>query len=296
MSAPTTPAGSEAGLRTPKPTLPEIVRVVIAAVLMIAMNVVPMLVLVIPPVAAAARDRSNVALAGTLQLGSMALVLLSALVLLWIVARRVDRVRLRDYGIGWDRRSLPDLLIGMGVSLVIVVGAYAALTALSLTRESPGDMTSQPLWQILLGVFFLAFVLQGIPEEFIWRGYLLTTLQTKGLVRAVWISATVFGVMHLISQGGQENLLERFLYLLWPFGFAVAAGALRLTTGSLWAAVGIHAGSHVAGATAQGLGLSTGGPASWIVMGVLYTAVGVWALSRYRRHGTPDPQLAHAPA
>ena len=50
--------------------------------------------------------------------------------LLWIVARTVDRVRLRNYGIEWNRRSLPGLLIGLGVSLVVVVGAYAALTAL----------------------------------------------------------------------------------------------------------------------------------------------------------------------
>lgn len=276
-----------------RPRLPEIVRVLLAPALLLVAIFTPYLLLLVPAVAELARDQDRQNELIPLFLAQLVAVTVIAVGLLALVARHVDRVRLRDYGIVWDRRSLRGLLVGVAVSVAIVVPVGAALSALGWVRPMTQQQDVAPWIMVLVGLF-QAFFLQGIPEEWIFRGYLITTLQRRGIVAAVWISALVFGVLHLASSGGQENLLERVLYLAWPFGFGLAAGALRLTTGSLWAAVGIHGGSHVGVLIAQLLGFGVEGPAGWLLVGAAYTAVGVWGLARYRRAGTADPALAHA--
>ena len=84
----------------------------------------------------------------------------------------------------------------------------------------------------------------------------------------------VFTVLHLISQGGQQNVLEHVIYLANPLGFAIAAMAVRIVSGSTWAAIGVHGGFHLANAL---LGERLGaleGPTTWVVAGLLWAAVG----------------------
>lgn len=82
-------------------------------------------------------------------------------------------------------------------------------------------------------------------------------------VLAVLGAAVVFTIPHLLSQGGQEKLGERFAYLAIPFGFALTAGVLGVALRSVWAAVGIHGGLHVANTPVSEPGLSVDGPAQW---------------------------------
>ena len=94
-------------------------------------------------------------------------------------------------------------------------------------------------------------------------------------VLAILGAAVVFTIPHLLSQGGQENLGERFAYLAIPFGFALTAGVLGVALRSVWAAIGIHGGLHVANTPVSELGLSVDGPAQWILIGALFTLVAV---------------------
>lgn len=94
-------------------------------------------------------------------------------------------------------------------------------------------------------------------------------------VLAVLGTAVVFTIPHLLSQGGQEKLGERFAYLAIPFGFALTAGVLGVALRSVWAAVGIHGGLHVANTPVSEPGLSVDGPAQWILIGALFTLLAV---------------------
>lgn len=97
----------------------------------------------------------------------------------------------------------------------------------------------------------------------------------------MYISAAVFAVCHLTSRGGQESTWERFVYPIVPFGFSLLAGALLLITGSLWAAVGVHAGFHVA-TVINTVWLGVGnGPELWAAAGIVLGLVGAVLLRRW---------------
>ena len=96
--------------------------------------------------------------------------------------------------------------------------------------------------------------------------------------------APLFGVLHLASNGGQVDLVERIVYLSTPTAFGFAAAALVLCTRSLWPAVGIHAGFHLSTLAATLLtGREATGPAVWLIAAAVYTAVGGVALAWWLR-------------
>lgn len=93
----------------------------------------------------------------------------------------------------------------------------------------------------------LAFLLQGIPEELLFRGYLRGTLAERVPVdTAVAVSAVSFGVLHIVSMGSGDTVAAKSLYVLYAIGMGLAAGGLRALTGSTWAAIGFHGGIHLA--------------------------------------------------
>ena len=90
---------------------------------------------------------------------------------------------------------------------------------------SPPMDLQVPWWFIVVSVLVVlarSYVFQGIGEEAIMRGYLLQSFSDRP-TRAVWVSVIVFTIPHIISRGGQQNVLERVIYLAIPFGFALAA-------------------------------------------------------------------------
>lgn len=133
---------------------------------------------------------------------------------------------------------------------------------------------------IVLGIIVKlaqAFFLQGIPEELLFRGYLMQTMRERPKL-ALLVSTVFFGILHLFSTGSQQNLGERFIYLLWPAGFGFCAAALVLRLHSLWPAIGIHAGSHLANLILQFTAINAGRPVTWITVGLAYFLVGALIL------------------
>ena len=78
----------------------------------------------------------------------------------------------------------------------------------------PEDSSGDTWWANMILAFGLGFLLQAIPEEIIFRGWLIPSLGNTKL--AVALSVVTFGVIHIVSQGGQQNLVERFIYLIMP--------------------------------------------------------------------------------
>ena len=89
-------------------------------------------------------------------------------------------------------------------------------------------------WAAIWGV---VFILVGLTEEYSIRGYLLYTLaEGVGFWPAAVMLAALFGVLHTFNRG--ETRIGIIMTTLWAM-FAVVT--LRYT-GSLWLAVGAHAG------------------------------------------------------
>ncbi|MBW3085096.1 hypothetical protein KEM60_01289 [Austwickia sp. TVS 96-490-7B] len=202
------------------------------------------------------------------------LTLLSYLLIAHLLTRYVDR-RPSLGAIGWRARplDLAHLTLAMLLTIAPMGAALAWGHRMGWIPLNAVTDEGAPLGALLVLAFLHAFVLQGIGEELLWRGYLLTSIQ-MAVVPAVLLNAFCFALPHLTSQGGQNSLTERFIYLLPPFGFAILAGALVIRTRSLWSAVGVHGGYHIGYALLAGIGLQHS-PAFWVLSGLTIGAVGL---------------------
>mgnify|MGYP001330988048 CR=1 FL=1 len=197
---------------------------------------------------------------------------LIAIALVRVIARRIDLSTLRRCGVIFDRATAPMLLLGVATAVVLGTGAAFGVGAFGLLRGD-GGTDGYSTWVFIATQLILGLLVQGFPEELLFRGYLMRHVPLT-IRSAIVLSASLFAILHLVSSGGQENMFERVLYLAGPFGFALLAGALSARLGSLWIAVGIHAGMHVSTMVNSLLGMGEG-PVLWVVQGALYTVVAV---------------------
>ena len=160
--------------------------------------------------------------------------------------------------------------------------AMMDLLGIESTAERIKDLPLPIVGALVLHQVNLAFLLQGFPEELVWRGWLVRSL---GDGRVAGITSVIgFTLIHLISKGGQEGWIERILYLATPFGFAVAAVVVLWVSDSTWAAVGVHAGSHMANLVLFVMPVDRTHPVAWVLEGALWLVVAgvVWFLARRR--------------
>lgn len=106
---------------------------------------------------------------------------------------------------------------------------------------------------------------------------------------AISVSVLVFTAIHLVSNGGQQNTLECFLYLAAPFGFALLAIGLMLATRSFWASVGVHGGFHFGNAAASILLSQVAPPVVWLSVGGVQAAIGLVFIVVSLRRGRAIP-------
>ncbi|MEU7143216.1 CPBP family intramembrane glutamic endopeptidase [Nocardia sp. NPDC046473] len=166
----------------------------------------------------------------------------------------------------------------------------AVSTAVMLWLGWAGLTIQGSLPEILVAlVALLALVLlyEAVPEELIFRGYFFTNLAERWptgitvLVQAILF--TMWGVLI-----GAATSIDRLILLST---FALVLGAIRATTGNLWACIGFHATFQI---STQFLGprwhyLDLDDPdmnvtvLSFIIIPFVCSAIVLWALARKRR-------------
>ncbi len=124
----------------------------------------------------------------------------------------------REYGIGV---LVGILLISLCVGICLLMGSLT----LSASAFSP------VMWLL----FLVGFLIQGMSEEVMCRGYLMVSVSRKNaLLFAVLTNSVVFGLLHLANPG----------FGLLPFVNIVLFGILEsvyvLKRGDLWGASAIH--------------------------------------------------------
>lgn len=269
---PTTSAGQLPGTTDQRVTRRgNALRLVIASVAMLACATFAAVPYLIPGVEARARTAeadgrlTELLLFDTLR---FPLAMLLALGLL-LIAARVEKVRLRDY-FGYVRApqargALLTTTIAAATVTALAAG-LAHLTGWDAGRGGVGDTAGIPLVLMLLYGVSRAFLLQGIQEEWWFRGFAF-----RGHRQRPWFvlitTTVVFTALHLSSSGGQETATERVLYLVLPLGMGLWAGVERWCTGTVWGAVGVHGGIHTGLIVPALLGWGLG-PTTWLVVGV----------------------------
>lgn len=84
-------------------------------------------------------------------------------------------------------------------------------------------------------------LLIGFQEEAIFRGVLLRSLQSRGVMQAVLISAGLFGVIHANSLLVGRDPLFVLAQVIASFLGAIGLGALRLRLNTIWPLILLHA-------------------------------------------------------
>lgn len=235
----------------------------------------PLLGLAVPAVNARAQEPT---LAGALTLVCVFSIALVAYLLASLgLVRWLDRRPFSALGLQLSARAALAFGAGVVVAVVLGVGGTALAILLGIGRDATDAadrFLAYPDLALLILLLGQAFILQGIGEEVLFRGYLLQSLN-RWPVLGVFITALAFAVPHLTSQGGQESWVEHLIYLWVPFGFSISAAALAIVFGSVWAAVGIHGGFHVATYVSFAVGLTVQGPGLWLLLGTLHLLTGV---------------------
>lgn len=161
--------------------------------------------------------------------------LLIAAVLPSVVAARLERRPWGVYGLPLRRseggRFTTGLLVGF-ISLCVLMLLIRLFHGVYLGNVSLHGATLLH-YAVLWGI---AFVLVGIVEEFLFRGYSLYTLATGiGFWPATILLCAVFGGLHRLNPG------ETWLGALETALVALAFAFSLWRTGTLWFAVGMHA-------------------------------------------------------
>ncbi len=152
------------------------------------------------------------------------------------LARIYERGRLADFGLGWERESGRELLVGVGMGAwggVLVMG-IPLLSGIAHLEPVP----SVPAHRVAaLGLVLVALLFGASGEEMLFHGYGFQVLaRALGPFATILPVAVVFGMAHV---GNQHSTL---LGVFNTFAWGVLLGYARWRSGALWLPIGLHFG------------------------------------------------------
>lgn len=129
---------------------------------------------------------------------------------------------------GWGKEYLIGIAIGLGgFAICVLLGmTFGVVEITGFAPEIP--------WGVIL-LLFISYLIQGMNEEVLVRGYLMVSLDKK---MPTWagclISGAFFSLLHILNGGaGVMSVLNVFVVGMF-------LGVLFLRRGSLWMAAGFH--------------------------------------------------------
>lgn len=178
-----------------------------------------------------------------------------------VVAQGASGARFAAGSFGLTGRALRGVLLGLLYPLLVAVPAYGIAWLAGVVRfvpaatyplgfPIPGDTTTTRLLAhaaISITIAPLVMGILAIGEEIGWRGYLLPRLIAARVPRPVLVTNLVWSLWHaplLLSQRYLPSpypVLSLGLFCVSLGGMGWVAAYLRLTTGSIWPAVALHA-------------------------------------------------------
>jgi len=165
------------------------------------------------------------------------LVIFGVLLLACLLMSRIERRPMGAYGLPLQRSALPLFFRGYVLwgflPLALLLTVMRMLGVFHFGKFSPLNLETLT-WALIWGA---AFLVVGLFEEFLFRGYVQFTLADGiGFWPAAIVLSIGFACLHLGNSG------ETRIGIIGAAVFAIFAAATLWRTGNLWLAVGAHAG------------------------------------------------------
>ena len=165
--------------------------------------------------------------------------LLSLLLAVLAARRWFDRRPFVDLGLVWNRQGGFDLAAGIGIAGLMMALVFVVELALGWIRiETLAWQVESPFhWISDLVVMLHFFILVGVYEELLMRGYLLQNLRDGlNLKWAFLLSSVIFAIFHAVNPGYSPLAWVGLL----AAGLFLASAYAR--TRQLWLPIGLHIG------------------------------------------------------
>jgi len=184
------------------------------------------------------------------------------------VARRwLDKRSFESLGLKLDKRTLLDILTGIGITFVQMGFIYILMLGLGWLTFEGFAWEFDPINVVITSTltFFVVFIFVGWNEELLSRGYHLQTIASGlNLFWGVVISSAVFGLLHL----GNPNATWVSAAGIFFAGVYLAYAYIR--TKQLWLSIGLHIGWNFF---------------EGVVFGFPVSGLDIYALTRINVHG-----------
>ncbi len=167
--------------------------------------------------------------------------------------RVIEKRRLTSMGF---RRGhiLREYAVGALVGAAMIASALGLGAAFGIYRIEAAESFSVPM----ILAYFFGYVLQGMSEEVLCRGYLMVSIARKNPVwLAIVLNSAAFAALHLMNPG--MNLLALFNIFLCGVVFSVYV----VKRGNLWGACALHTfwnfiQGNIFGVSVSGTGVANG--------------------------------------
>ena len=152
--------------------------------------------------------------------------------ILILLLSEIFKDKLSLQSLGFVRKNMPMSYLAGGA------GAALSMLVLALICKATGAMvfTHDATNILLLILFAVGFVIQGLAEEVMCRGYLIAHITRRYSVKtAVIASSILFALLHAFNPSGIS-----FLALINLFVFGVFASMMFLYSENIWLCAGFH--------------------------------------------------------
>jgi uncharacterized protein len=181
------------------------------------------------------RNQSEVTITPLLMGGSEAITLLF-LCIAALAMGKLEHRKFGEYGLPLRRALRKDFWVGSLTGLLAISGTLLTMFLLHGFRVTGLAIHGTAILSSLFG-WGIAFLLAGLVEEFLFRGYIQYTLTSGiGFWPAAFVMSGLFGLGHFFNS--HENAVGSVAVVM--FGLLLCLFLRR--TGNLWCAVGFHLG------------------------------------------------------
>lgn len=128
------------------------------------------------------------------------------------------------------QRILPHYLTGLGIGAVLMT----SITLLTVISGANSINLCSGINVGVIALYLLGFFIQGMSEEFIFRGYLMSSLGSKNTALAIVVNSAAFGLAHGLNPGLTPLAMVNLVL------FGLFASFYVILFDDLWGACAIH--------------------------------------------------------